>query len=129
MVVMDYIDGLDAHSQFGVQAPPESVTAQVKAALDVLHDKDFVHGDVCRSNILVEKTDDITSLGPKAGTDVDALWHAYLIDFAWAGKAKKDVYSPLLNMENPRPRGALPGKLMETAHDDLMLQRIINPPI
>ena len=127
MVVMDYIDGLDAHSQFGVQAPPESVTAQVKAALDVLHNKDLVHGDVCHSNILVEKIDDITSLGSKAGTDVDALWHAYLIDFAWAGKAKKDVYSLLLNTENPRPRGACPGKLMETVHDDLMLQMISDP--
>ncbi|KAF8123602.1 hypothetical protein EV363DRAFT_1356234 [Boletus edulis] len=125
MVVMDFIDGLDAHSQFGKSELPGEVVKQLQEALTTLHEQNLVHGDVRRSNILVKKPS-TTSPESKAIMDVDMPWHAYLMDFELAGEAKKDRYTPLLNRHIRWPPGVHAGGLMETVHDNLMLQKIIH---
>lgn len=128
MVIMDYIDGLDAYRQFEDKDLPSDVIKQVKAALSLLHNKNLVHGDIRRPNILIKMEHNPPSLG----SDLKAMdvntpwhWHAYLIDFEWVGEANKDRYTPLLNMNIPWPQGVCPGGLMKKEHDDLMLQMII----
>ncbi|KAG6372099.1 hypothetical protein JVT61DRAFT_8813 [Boletus reticuloceps] len=113
MVVMDFIDGLDVHSQFGDSELPGEVVKQLKEALTALHEQNLVHSDLRWSNILVKKPS-TSSPESKAIMDVDMPWHAYLMDFELAGEAKKDWYMPLLNRHIPCPPGVHPGGLMET---------------
>lgn len=124
MVVMESIDGSGVRKVFGYKEIPNIVTKQIEAALNVLHDKNLVHGDVCSSNILTTKAYDATSPKSTAVKDIDTPWRIYLIDFDWAGEADKDRYHLLLESSGPRNSDMRPGALLKTMHDDMMLRQI-----
>ena len=93
MVVMEYISTSSPLPRFFVPpAPPRSVDAEVvkkglTEALRLLHEKDFVFGDLRTLNILYSHESD----------------RIFLVDFDWVGKHGEDRYSTCLNPEvNPR---------------------------
>lgn len=80
MVVMDRVNGKPL-SDYGDHSLPSSVFDDVKKAIDLLHQKGYVFGDLRAPNVMV--SDDGT--------------HAMLIDFDWVGEEGKGRYPPTIN--------------------------------
>jgi len=76
LVVIEYLDSA-AHWNNAMTKPAEPLRAAVK----VMHDADYVHGDLRSPNVLV-KDDQV-----------------YLVDFEWAGKAGAVTYPLFMNRE------------------------------
>jgi hypothetical protein len=116
MVIMELVDCQDAFHYFGsTRVIPRELLDDVKKAIKILHDANFVLGDVRRSNLFVMKTE-------------DGRLRVLLIDFEWVGEANQARYPPLLNdsgeivwAEGVRPHG-----LMRKQHDLDMID-LLNP--
>ena len=95
MVIMDLIDGPDAHQEFKHGDLPPMVLEDIQNALKKLHEAGLVFGDMRRPNIML-----VESRGAH-GEDEDAYgedgWHGQLIDFNWSGPVGKARYPPTLN--------------------------------
>jgi len=111
MVVMEYIPKSKGQSLF-VAPPPqpalEGVRKDIERALNLLHEKDFVFGDLRESNVLYL---------PEGGGRV------FLVDFDGVGQDGKDRYSACLNPETGL--GVARGQIMEKAHDRMNLERLM----
>lgn len=70
----------------------------------------FVHGDMRRTNLKVNK---------KTGKLV-------LLDFDWAGIDSKDKYPPFMNMDISWPDEAETGKCLKFQHDESWMRELIN---
>ncbi|KAL5514584.1 hypothetical protein ACEPAG_1900 [Sanghuangporus baumii] len=82
MVVMDYVKEVTAHDPAG-KIPGDAYNDVVKA-IELLHEEDFVFGDLRRPNLLMDRTDE----GRKG---------ALLVDFDWCGKDGDARYPDTLN--------------------------------
>jgi serine/threonine protein kinase len=104
MVVMEFCGEKNAYDKFYQCRIAPGLLRSVKEALEVLHDANFVFGDLRRPNILV------------AGSD-EGSYRAKLVDFEWAGQAGKDSYPVKLNTSERWADGVLPLAIMEKKHD------------
>lgn len=106
MVVMDYVDG---KSLSQLKSPiPAAIPEQVKEAVDLLHKKDIVFGDLRDPNILYS----------------EALNQVFLVDFDWPGKHEGDRYPTALNLMHKWAAGVMRYGLMQKAHDLWQIERI-----
>ncbi|KAI0296951.1 hypothetical protein B0F90DRAFT_1635421 [Multifurca ochricompacta] len=104
MVVMDFVDGSEpnevplSNEQFG----------QVDRAVRLLHQQNFVFGDLRTPNLLIS--------GEKV----------MLIDFDWCGTADESLYPSTLNTDSgiQWPDGVWPGEVMRKEDDVTMLERL-----
>ena len=87
---------------------PQEVVKNLTSAVEFLHEKDFVHGDIRPPNVLVNDKGEIK-----------------LIDFDWAGREGCAIYPSLLNGNVGWPEGATAGKKITKKHDTFMLQKIV----
>ncbi|KAG2362906.1 hypothetical protein BDR07DRAFT_1450949 [Suillus spraguei] len=112
MVVMDKLVGYDVLADLpNTEHIPRSAFEPIREQLKELHAEKLVHGDIRDTNILVKK-DDRTKF--------------MIIDFDWAGTANVVLYPPYVNYTQiTRPNDARDGLAVKAAHDDEMLDFII----
>ena len=111
MVVMDYIDSLPLpliKSGYNRQ----DVYKDLEKAVMILHEKDFVFGDMRPRNIVLESRNEATQ-------------QAMLIDFDWVGEHQVSKYPASWNRDTlfSHPHVCRMG-LMDKAHDIYMLQQL-----
>ena len=116
MVVMDLIDGRDAHHEFRHRDLPSTVLNDVKLALEKLHDAGLVFGDVRRPNIMVYKS----------GEKGEEEWRGLLVDFDWAGPIGKSKYPAMINESGAIKwaEGVAPAVEIKKEHDIDMLGKL-----
>ena len=78
----------------------DEVLQQLEDGLKTLHDKNLVHGDLRRPNILTDEEGRVR-----------------LIDFEWSGEAFMVRYPALLNPEIEWPEGVKAGGWIQPQHD------------
>ena len=111
MVVMEFLgDEFILLSSSNVER--DVLKVGLKAAVDILHQGNFVHGDIRDSNVMLKVNWDMT----KGSGNVK------LVDFDWADQVGKAGYPPNVNHEGiQRPVDARDGKPMTKEHDLQML--------
>jgi RIO-like serine/threonine protein kinase len=105
MVVMEHVPGSPAHELFWKGPLPSSVFTDVLAAVNALHEKDIIFGDLRRTNIMVHKK------------------RAQIVDFDWCGRDGVDRYPHTLNDSDEitwHP-DVKRGSVMRKEHDRFML--------
>lgn len=108
VVVMDFVEGQDLDS-LGRSAIPPRALEDIRHALEVLHEKNWVFGDLRRPNIML--CERATKTG---GTEQGAM----LVDFDWAGEHGKQRYPLGLNPKVPWADGVgRGGGIIEKKHD------------
>jgi len=113
MVVMEYMSNPKTLHRFFVSSPPlplpdvGAVRRDLTKAIDLLHERNFVFGDLRLLNILYSPEEN----------------RAFLIDFDGVGKHKEDRYSPCLNTE--LGLGVSRWQMMEKLHDRANLERVM----
>jgi tRNA A-37 threonylcarbamoyl transferase component Bud32 len=91
----------------------EKVQLKVTMVLKKFHDQGFVHGDVRKNNILVDRD----SLSSRDADDV----RIHFVDFDWAGKVGEAKYPFNINTKTvKRPDGVEGGVLITREHDEIM---------
>jgi hypothetical protein len=123
MVVMEKLCGRSAELEFDKVELPESVQADVRAALDALHNhkKKLVFGDLRRPNIMVHRNSEKEE------------WRAKLVDFDCCGRDcgggepedKTERWRYNCYLRDFGVAGMRPGAMMRTSHDMAMLDRAI----
>ncbi|KAF4586492.1 Oligosaccharide translocation protein rft1 [Pleurotus pulmonarius] len=111
MVVMEYLeDGVSlwriCKDPLKRERVPGMVLENVKDALDLLHSKGLVFGDVRDANVVWSKD------------------RGFLVDFDWAGKEGEDLYPASINASKSlkrHPEVCAYG-VMRTVHDDFQLE-------
>lgn len=94
-----------------------NLVAGIQDVVRILHDGGFVHGDTRHLNM-------VTRREWKSSDDVQNL---FLIDFDWAGLEGGVQYPPNINVRSvKRHEGAMGGKLIEKAHDLLMVKHMFD---
>ncbi|KAG2362927.1 hypothetical protein BDR07DRAFT_1357064 [Suillus spraguei] len=113
MVVMDKLVGYDVLADLpSTERLPQSAFEPIREQLKKLHAENLVHGDIRDTNIFV-KRDDRTKF--------------MIIDFDWAGEENVVRYPPYVNYTKiKRPSDARDGLLIRAAHDDVMLNIIMD---
>ena len=112
MVVMEYMSSAKALHRFFVLPPlsplpdPGVVRRDLTKALDLLHERKFVFGDLRPLNVLYSPEEN----------------RAFLVDFDGVGK-HKDRYSACLNTE--LGLGVNRWQMMEKSHDRANLERVM----
>ena len=103
MVVMDRVEHVQAKDDW-----PGDAREQIKAAIDKLHERDLVFGDLREPNVLFSEDS------------------AFLIDFDWAGKANEARYPRGLSTDVDWPDEVvrLERRPIEARHDDHMLDKL-----
>ena len=114
MVVMDYIAGETAWSlSESKKKIPPTVWDDVKTAIEILHEKNLVFGDLRQQNIMCVPTESGDGMRAK------------LVDFDWAGTDGKARYPTTMNA---KLKDWAPGmgryKIMQKSHDLAMLQKL-----
>jgi len=111
MVVMEYVPKAKGQSLF-IAPPPQSALEDVREgidrALDLLHEKDLVFGDLREPNVLYLPGD---------------TGRVLLVDFDGVGQDGKDRYSACLNPETKL--GVARGQIMKKADDRKNLERLM----
>ena len=128
IVVMDLVQGVDAHKYFqqvkllrGIYVHvglSDGVRKDVTAAIKILHDAGFVLGDLRRPNVIV--------IEGELGTDGNRETRGMLVDFDWAGIYGQATYPPVLNDSGDIEWacGVGAGGLIEKEHDLFMLRNL-----
>lgn len=109
MVVMEYIDGetlAQVKKEMNAQTT-ENVRLELRRALDLLHDRGLVFGDLRPPNVMITKAQRVK-----------------LIDFNWAGEKGQAKYPYLMSPGINWPEGVTPLAVMETDHDLDMLSKL-----
>ena len=113
MVVMECMSSAKALHRFFVLPllsplpDPGVVRRDLTKALDLLHERKFVFGDLRPLNVLYSPEEN----------------RAFLVDFDGVGKHKEDRYSPCLNTE--LDLGVNRWQMMEKSHDRANLERVM----
>jgi serine/threonine protein kinase len=110
MVVMEYIDGstlIVGKSELDAEAT-KRVREEVQRALDLLHARRLVFGDLRPPNVMITKAMEVK-----------------LIDFDWAGEHGQAKYPCLLSPNVHWPAGVKALDVIEYAHDKEMLDRLL----
>lgn len=109
VVVMEYVKGETVHERYGpTDTFPEHIYAQVKTAIDKLHQESIVFGDLRRANIMITDDDDKVKV----------------IDFDWCGEDGMGKYPPSLNDSIGWHQGVERNGIMLKAHDTHMLDML-----
>ena len=109
MVVMDRVDGTSVWQLKEDKKPvPAVVLKNIDDAVQILHAKGIVFGDLRDLNILY--------LALKA--------RAMLVDFDWCGKDGEGRYPATLNPSNAWPEDVSPYSIMRKAHNTWQLDRL-----
>jgi serine/threonine protein kinase len=106
VVIMDFVEGTNAYELYTNMQLPDAVYNRVKEAIDILHTKSIVFGDLRLPNIII--TDQQKPI---------------LIDFDWCGMDTTNRYPPSLNDVHSiawHPEVARNG-IMSMDHDIYML--------
>ena len=109
MVVMEYIDG-ETLAQIKEEMNPqttEEVRLELRRALDLLHDRGLVFGDLRPPNVMITKAHRVK-----------------LIDFNWAGEKGQAKYPYLISPGIDWPEGVHALAVMQTDHDLDMLSKL-----
>ena len=109
VVIMAYIeDAVQLKETNLSQEDYEQVMETVDKAVQLLHDRNYVFGDLRSNNVLVRRTQTV-----------------FLIDFDWVGQHGNDVYPSFMNhMDIQWPDGAEDSKTMLKEHDLEWLERL-----
>ena len=113
MVVMECMSNTKTLHGFFASSPPSplpdasAVRRDLTKALGLLHERNFVFGDLRPLNILYSPEDN----------------RAFLVDFDGVGKHREDRYSPCLNTE--LGLGVDRWQVMEKSHDRANLERVM----
>lgn len=107
MIVMEYIEGVNliAYEEPDI---PDCVRTSVDDALKLLHEHDFVFGDLRDQNVML------------VWDAAKVVTGAVLIDFDWCGKESEARYPHSMNPKIRWPDGVGSGKEMKKCHDDEM---------
>lgn len=132
-VLMDYINvgsgwkNYNPCDELQVSTVERAYRAHVK-------DKNFVHGDLRPSNILVlsidvnlrvgEEQSDLKAASPGSESANEGRLQICIIDWDWAGPFGETHYPLSMNVKVKRAEGAKPGELILPEHD---LQQLIIP--
>src|SRR5215471_130695 len=111
MIVMEYVDGNSPRDAFYDEKPPQNFFDGIVEAIEKLHQKDFVFGDLRGPNIIVGEHGNVKP-----------------IDFDWCGEAGKARYPPDLNESSTigwHPDVKKQG-LMEKEHDLYMQDELFS---
>ncbi|KZT09751.1 uncharacterized protein LAESUDRAFT_646581 [Laetiporus sulphureus 93-53] len=108
-VIMDFVEGEDAHSKYGEKALPLNVLDDVKRAVNELHIEKAGHAVNTKSG-----QEEV------AGVSIGAL----LVDFDLAGVDGQARYPALLNEEIDWVDGVAPMAVMSKEHDLGMLKKL-----
>lgn len=116
---MEYISAISLDQKFiKGEIKTESckvIYEDIKQAIGLLHEKNFVFADLRASNILI--------------IDTEENQRAMLVDFDWCGKSDEDRYSPSMNKNISWPLGAKPRTLLRKDHDlywlDVLLREFL----
>ncbi|KAH7304808.1 hypothetical protein B0J17DRAFT_623066 [Rhizoctonia solani] len=111
MIVMEFVQGVDLESKSS--RLPHSVFDDIETAVDLLHTRDFVFGDLREPNVMV--------LQDSTG---NATGGAMLVDFDWCGKHLEGRYPLRMNLELGWHTAVGPGAVMDKEHDTHMLNRL-----
>jgi len=116
MVVMEYIDGKTAHQRYANQRLPQPIFDQVEDAVQMLHARNVVFGDLRPPNIIITKDERVL-----------------LLDFDWCGVHEEHIYPSTLNdaPDTPysidwHPGVKRLGRMMKE-HDTYRLERMKPP--
>ncbi|CUA67434.1 hypothetical protein RSOLAG22IIIB_03080 [Rhizoctonia solani] len=109
--IMVVMEDPSYHDLSQSDSPPDCVLHDVRRALDALHKKNLVFGDLRPPNIL-----SVREKGRVTG--------AMLIDFDWCGTAGEAKYPMDINFTLDWPEGVGPGLPMFPEHDNEMLKRL-----
>lgn len=114
MIVMELVDGKDAHQYFLGKSLPPDILNQMELAMGILHGRNLVYGDLRRPNILIK-------------TNEKGELRALLIDFDWVGTADQARYPSSLNDSGEIlwANGVCRHRLMNKEHD-LEMIRLLN---
>lgn len=112
MVVMDALD--EGYMPFDKKTVHFDVEKFLRERLIVLHQANFVHGDVRDVNIMVRK---------------DGKEGLMLVDFDWSGMIGEVRYPMNVNkVDLWRPDEVTDGALIKSEHDMAMLHHLFHPP-
>jgi hypothetical protein len=101
MVIMDFVEE-DTNSNLTTQR-----LRDVRRAINLLHEQDYVFGDLRDANVLKLKND-----------------HAMLVDFDWSGKEGQALYPMGLNTHITWPPEGKVGMPILKAHDEFMFKHL-----
>ena len=110
MVIMEYVNGLtlaEAKCKLD-ETTAGRVRKEVERALDLLHTKGLVFGDLRPPNVMITEAKEVK-----------------LIDFDWAGEYGQVMYPYLISPSVDWPAGVKPLDVIEFAHDKIMLNRLL----
>ncbi|TFY73895.1 hypothetical protein EWM64_g10117 [Hericium alpestre] len=120
MIVMEELKGTTAQQQWSSpENIADTVLADVKKAMTILHDNGFVYGDIRSPNVFVRQEKQDNS---------QLVWRARLLDFDWSGKEGTVFYPTNLNMEIKWADGVESCAPILKEHDDIMLERLNERP-
>ena len=108
-VVMDYFDGRPMEESDLEGEDKDTLIKSLRKALDILHKRGFVFGDLREPNILI------------SGGDLR------LVDFDWCGKVGEAFYPQNISMEIVWPSGVGPSAEITIAHDEAQYKTLIKP--
>ena len=103
VVVMDFVFGDYPEAPF----QNWGFTEKLRTAIQTLHDKDFVHGDIREGNILVSEDGNVK-----------------VIDFDWCRKVGEARYPSDINLDLPWHPDVARGGLIKKEHDQNMFLRL-----
>jgi len=109
MIVMEHLPGSTAHELFSDRFLPSYVFTDVQAAINTLHEKDIVFGDLRRTNIMVNKK------------------RAKIVDFDWCGRDGEDRYPLTLNDTITWHPDVKRGSVTQKEHGQFMLKALGAP--
>ena len=107
MVIMDYVEGMPPFDHRVSGDRRQGVYNDMQRALNLLHEKNLVFGDLRAPNVIVKTG---------GGT--------MLIDFDWVGEHQVDRYPASWNNDGRWAPGVKRRGLMDKAHDAYMLENL-----
>lgn len=105
IIVMEYIDGSILSNVNKTKDEIERIFQEVYNAMQKLHEKKLVFGDLRKSNIMIQK-------------DIDGVQHAKLVDFDWCGIEGQAYYPAFINHDINWPSGVSDKKPLNRSHDE-----------
>ncbi|KAF8868275.1 hypothetical protein BD779DRAFT_1074596 [Infundibulicybe gibba] len=112
MVVMEYVEGKTLDTMHNARRVTPTlknrILDQIQRALNVLHEQDYVFGDLRRANVIVTKDQGVKLAG-----------------FGWAGVHDKTTYPLLISPDLDWPPGVSALSTIKREHDEYMMARLL----